>query len=94
MLHFSRLTGNIICIKNAVSVRTGTFGTMAESEFQRSLHRVDSHKSSARVCGVSIEVRQVETRQRVRQPATLSLLWSQQVLGFPVTCAFIHPSFL
>ncbi len=29
---------------------------MAESEFQWSLHRVDSHKSSACVCGVSIEV--------------------------------------
>lgn len=29
---------------------------MAESKFQWSLHRVDSHKSPARVCRVSIEV--------------------------------------
>lgn len=46
-------------IKNcwsAVSVLSGPTGTVAESEFQRSLHRVDPHKSSAGVRGVSIKV--------------------------------------
>lgn len=46
--------------QNAVSVHSGAFGTMAESEFQRSLHRLDSHKSSACVCGVSVEVSKLD----------------------------------
>lgn len=49
-----------ICVQwRAVAVLTGTSGTMAESEFQWSLHRVDSHKSPACVCGVGAEVRQL-----------------------------------
>lgn len=59
MLYFRKLTGLLSFLtndQNAVSVHPGAFGTMAESEFQRSLHRLDSHKSSACVCGVSVEV--------------------------------------
>lgn len=43
----------------AVSLFSGAAGTMAESEFQRSLHCLDSHKSSASVCGVCIKVRRL-----------------------------------
>lgn len=49
--------------ENAVSVHPGAFGAMAESEFQRSLHRLDSHKSSACVCGVGLEVSKLGLRR-------------------------------
>lgn len=39
-----------------VAFNLGPFGTMAEGEFQWGLHRVDSHKSSTRVCGVGAQV--------------------------------------
>lgn len=54
MIYFSMLP-----LRNSlhfVFIHPGPVGTMAQSEFQRSLHRLDSHKSSACVCGVSTEV--------------------------------------
>lgn len=36
-------------------IYAGAFGSMAEGKLQRSLHRVDSHKSSSRLCGVGLK---------------------------------------
>ena len=58
---------------NAVAVLSGAVGAMAESEFQWSLHCLDSHKSSAGVCGVSVEVRQLRPDSQWCLPASVWL---------------------
>lgn len=45
-------------------VRAGAFGSMAEGQFQRSLHSLDSHQSSARLRGVGAKVRNVGPGRR------------------------------
>lgn len=63
---------------------------MAESELQRSLHCLDSHKSSASVCGVCTKVRRLLIRPSVRPSAHArpdgALVWCGVVCryGLPV----------
>lgn len=45
------------------SVYAGAFGSMVEGQFQRSLHRVDSYKSAARLCRVRVKVSQPGNRR-------------------------------
>lgn len=72
MFNFSEITDNIIFKNNNFFfffVLTGAFGAVAEGEFRRSLHCLDSHKGSACLRGVGAEVRDFSGRFRLIHPS-------------------------